>query len=109
MSWVAEAGCNRCGVIEVDARDVLLGSGPGGASRFVFRVLCPSCHVLLLQPVDALAVCALMTAGARWDEWRLPPELAERPDDTVPPITEQDVVAFVGALSLLPAAADPSD
>ena len=108
MSWVAQAGCHRCGDIEVDARDVLLASGPAAASKLVYRLLCPSCHVLLVQPVDALTVCVLLTAGARWDDWKWPHELSEHPDDAVQSITEQDVVAFVKALSLLPVARDPS-
>ena len=106
MSWVAQAGCGRCGDIEVDASDVLLGSGPSGASALVFRLVCPSCRVLLVQPVDALTVCMLLTRGAQWDDWTWPHELAEHPDEAVPSITEEEVAAFVKALSLLPAAPD---
>ena len=105
MSWVAHTGCDRCGDIVVDARDVLLASAPCSASQLVYRLSCPSCHVLLVQPVDALTVCALLSAGARWDDWKWPHELAEHPSDaTAPPITEQDVGAFVKALTLMPTA-----
>jgi hypothetical protein len=64
--------------------------------------------VLLIQPVDALRVCALLTAGARWAEWKWPSELGEHPDEAIPPINTRDVAAFVEALSFLPDATEPS-
>ena len=107
MNRVAQADCARCGDIKVDARDVLLGPGPSGAQKLVYRLRCPSCHVLLMQPVDALTVCVLLTAGARWDDWDWPNELAEHPDGAAPAITVHEVMAFVRALSLLPVATQP--
>lgn len=106
---VATADCGSCGDIEVDARDVLLGPGPSGGSKLVLRLVCPTCLVLLMRPVDALTVCTLLTAGARWDGWEWPQELAEHPGDESPLITQQDVIEFVKALSLLPVAPDPSE
>ena len=107
MSRVALAGCARCGDIEVAACDVRLGPGPSGASKLVYRLVCPSCRVLLLRPVDALTVCVLLAAGARWESWEWPLELMERPDESVQPLTEQEVAAFVQLLTALPVAPGP--
>ena len=106
MSTIARRSCGRCGPFEVNATAVLVGPRwRAGPMRLACRFRCPTCRVLLIEAIDGLTVCALLSSGARWDDWEWPKELAERPGDDMPPISGQDVVSFGNALRQLPTAA----
>src|SRR3954454_10653654 len=101
--WVACIRCDRCGAVEVEAGAVSVGSqSDEGASQLSWRARCPRCGVLMTQAAGGMLICALLSRGARWQDWSWPAELTERDLVDGAPFTEADVAQFRSVLERLP-------
>ena len=110
MMWVACIRCERCGPVEIDANAVMVGPQTDeGVSQLSWRARCPHCGVLMAEAADGMLVCALLSRGARWEEWSWPAELIERGTVLDAPFTEADITQFRSELDRLPTARNAPD
>lgn len=85
------ATCSECGDVELRSRDLEVRTcADTDTSTYLFR--CPVCRLTEVKAADDQIVDILAAAGVRCVTWRLPAELAERPDGE--PISHDDVLDF---------------
>jgi len=101
MTGIVHASCPSCGVVECRASEVTIRCCTE-AMRNTYRFRCPECSPWTVNDAGPSAVTLLLRSGAQIESWRLPLELNERPDDSVAPISDDDVIDFHEALEQLP-------
>ena len=69
-----------------------------------YRFRCPECSLWTVRDAGPSVVTLLLRSGAQIEDWRPPRELDERPDNSVAPISYDDLVDFHEALAQLPTA-----
>ena len=69
-----------------------------------YRFRCSICNAWTVKFAGPGVITLLLRAGARVERWRQPREIEERPDSSVAPITDDDLIDFHEALEQLPTA-----
>jgi hypothetical protein len=99
------ASCPDCGDVELVTRDVkVLLCTSTSQSTYAFQ--CPGCRLAVVKPAEPRVVDVLVSAGVPLTVWNMPPELAERPGDEVPPVEYDDLLEFHFQLKSLTSLAD---
>jgi hypothetical protein len=101
MTGVVHASCPSCGVVECPASEVTIRCC-AEAMQNTYRFRCPECSMWTVKDAGPSVVTLLLRSGAQVESWRLPQEFDERPDDSVPPISDDDVIGFREVLEQLP-------
>ena len=100
---MVRASCPTCHEVEVSGETFTI-RGCIETMRSMYRFRCPSCSSWTVKEAGPGVIALLLRAGARVERWRQPLELDERPDRTVAPLTEDDLIDFHEALQRLPTA-----
>ena len=101
---MVRASCPNCREVEVLGADFTIRCCIE-TMRSMYRFRCPTCASWTVKDAGPGVITLLLRAGARVERWRQPLELDERPDRTVAPLTEDDLIDFHEALQRLPTAA----
>ncbi len=101
MTGIVRASCPTCGDIEVRAGEVTVRCC-AETMQNTYRFRCPICSSWTVKDAGPSVVVLLLRAGAQAESWRLPLELHERPDCTVEPISDDDLIDFHEAVERLP-------
>ena len=100
------ASCPTCGEVEVCGTEFTILCCIE-TMQTIYRFRCSSCASWTVKDAGPGVITLLLRAGARVERWRQPLEIEERPDNSAPPISEDDLIDFHEALAGLPTAADP--
>lgn len=103
-SATVRASCPTCGEVELAGVDFTLRCCIE-TMQSMYRFRCPVCSAWTVKDAGPGVISLLLRGGARVERWMQPLEIAERPDRTVPPIGDDDLIAFREALDRLPTAA----
>jgi hypothetical protein len=100
---MVRASCPTCREVEVNGQDFTIRCCIEDM-RSMYRFRCPRCDSWTVKDANPGVITLLLRAGARVERWRRPLEIDERPDRSVAPLNEDDLIDFHEELQRLPTA-----